>query len=155
MNALLRRAIVVLVVVPLAVCVFGLRFTCDSSPWRTLLREVHKQQQGQKLHQATLERVQDRQEVVRLLLAQRCSLKEALVHFQETNHEWPDYVTEAAKRDDWLSSELERSYQYIVALTEDLLANRPEEAAIVLRRLEKEYQHLRAGMAKKRSQPSR
>jgi hypothetical protein len=155
MNALMRPAIDVLVVVPLAVCVFGLRFACNSSDVKSLLREIRSKEEQQKLHQATLDRVQDRQEVVRELIAQRCSLKEALARFQELDHEWPDYVTDTPKRDGGILSDEERNYQYILAIAKDLLKNRREEAAVVLRRLEKEYQQLRAGRKMPSAMPTK
>lgn len=145
MNALIRPAIFVVVVVPLAVCVVGLRFACNSSDVRSLLREVRSKEERQKLHQATLDRLEARQEVVRELIAHQCSLKEALARFQELDHQWPDFVTDTSKKDGWILSDEEQNYPYILALAKDLLKNRSEEAAVVLRRLEKEFQQPRAG----------
>jgi hypothetical protein len=40
---------------------------------------------------------------------------------------------------------MEEHYQYIIAIAKGLLKDRPEEAAVVLCRLQREYQQLQAG----------
>ena len=81
------------------------------------------------------------------MIAQRCSLREALARFQELDREfdrdWPDSFSKQSEiRARKWPSEVERHYQYIIAVVEDLLCGRPEEAAAVLRRLDKDYQQL-------------
>jgi hypothetical protein len=149
MNALIRLAVVVAVVLPLAVlCCFGFRFACHPVGW--LLHEASLGETLEKTQQAALRRVESKEQVVRDLIAQRCSLQEALARFQELDREfdreWPDAfpkLSEIGARQ-W-PPEVERHYHYILAKVEDHLLGRPEEAAAVLRRLEKDYQQLRAG----------
>src|SRR5262249_47631748 len=94
--------------------------------------------------------VLSKEQVVRDVIAQRCSLKEALARFQELDREL-DRVQPASfpkvseiRAQKW-PSELEGRYQSIITRVEDLLRGRPEEAAAVLRRLDKDYQQLQAG----------
>ena len=150
MNALIRPAFVVAVVLPLTVLgCFGLRFACNPEALRSLLREVRYREELQQAQQATLRRVESKEQVVRDVIAQRCSLKEALTRFQELDAEfdrdWPDAFSKQSEIRAWRwASEVERHYQYILARVEDHLRDRPEETAAVLRRLEKDYQQLQA-----------
>jgi hypothetical protein len=43
----------------------------------------------------------------------------------------------------WLAEE--KAYRYVRTAVQDLLHDRPEEAAVMIRRLEKEYQQLQVG----------
>src|SRR5262245_56940484 len=150
MNALIRLTVVVAVVLPLAVlCCFGFRFACR--PVGTLLHEASRsealQQAEQQAEQPALRRVESKYQVVRDVIAQRCSLREALARFQEVDdeldREWPDSLPKLSEiRARQWSSDVERHYQYITRIVKDLLRNRPEEAAAVLRRMEKDYQQL-------------
>src|SRR5262245_55697009 len=148
MNALLRLAVVVTVMLPLAVLgCFGLRIACNPEALRILLREARLREELQQGQQATLRRVESKEQVVRDVIAQRCSLKEALARFQELDREfdreWPDSCSKQSEIRAWRwPSEVERQYRNIIATVNDLRRDRPEEAATVLRRLEKDYQQL-------------
>jgi hypothetical protein len=161
MNAVLRQAIVVLVVIPFAVSLLGLRFACT---WTDLAKIVQAALRDEELEQSrrpTYHRIDARKETVRDLIAQRCSLSQALAHFGELDGEHPEVLMELSRKRSGYGSDTEWNYQYIVVLVKDLLENHPDEAAIVLRRLEKEYQQLRAdrnrpsAMPAKRSERSR
>jgi hypothetical protein len=149
MNALIRLAVVVAVVLPLAVlCCFGFRFACHPLGW--LLNEASFGEALEKTQQAALRRVESKEQVVCEVIAQQCSLKEALARFQELDREfdreWPDSFPKLSEmRARKWPSEVEGHYHYIRAKVEDHLRGRPEEAAAVLGRLEKDYQQLRAG----------
>jgi len=66
-----------------------------------------------------------------------------VAHFQELDREWPDSLPKLSEiRALKWPSEVEGHYQYIIAIVEELLRGRPEEAAAVLRRLDKDYQQL-------------
>jgi len=146
MNALIRPAVVVAVVLPLAVlCCFGFRFACHPVGW--LLHEASLREELQQAQQAALRRVESKEQVVRDVIAQRCSLKEALARFQELDAEFdrecPGSLHKLSEiRARIWPSEVEGHYQYIILAVKDLLRGRPEEAAAVLRRLEKNYQQL-------------
>ncbi|HEY7425244.1 MAG TPA: hypothetical protein VH682_13515 [Gemmataceae bacterium] len=146
MNALIRLAVVVAVVLPLAVLgCFGFRFACH--PVGRLLQEVRYGEVLDKTHQAVLRRLKSKEQVVCDVIAQRCSLQEALARFQELDREFdPDWPASFPKLSEirarkW-TSEVERHYQYITTGAKSLLDGRPEETAAVLRRLEKDYQQL-------------
>src|SRR5262249_10936634 len=101
----------------------------------------------QQLQQATLRRVEAREQVVREVIAQRCSLSEALARLQESEAEFdrecpasfPKLSEIHARK--W-PSEVEGHYQYIIAIVKSLLDARTEEAAAVSHWLEKDYQQL-------------
>jgi hypothetical protein len=165
MNALIRLAVVVTVVLPLAVlCCFGFRFACHPVGW--LLHEASLGEVLEKTHQAALRRVESKEQVVRDVIALRCSLKEALARLQESDREFdrecPDSFAKLSEihAGKW-PSEVERHYQYIIAGVEDLLRGRPEEAAAVLRRLDKYYHQLQTNTQtpstapRERPEPSR
>ncbi|HEY7312648.1 MAG TPA: hypothetical protein VH643_25005 [Gemmataceae bacterium] len=140
MNTSIRTAIVAVVVSVLAVCVFSLRFACTPAD----LSAIHRNEKLEQLRAATFRRVEVRQRMVRELIDRRRTLAEAIERLEELDREWPDY-SEASPRVPALGTREERSYRYIRADAEEILRDRPEEAAAVLRRLEEEYQQLRAG----------
>jgi hypothetical protein len=148
MNALLRLAVVVAVVFPLTVLgCFGLRLACNPEELRRLRQEVRHAEELQLAQQAALRRFEARIQVVREVIAQRCSLREALARFRELDGEldrvWPDSLPKLSEiRARQWPSEAEGYYQYILTIVKSLLDDRPEEAAAVLRRLEKDYQQL-------------
>ncbi|HEY7422646.1 MAG TPA: hypothetical protein VH682_00165 [Gemmataceae bacterium] len=150
MNALIRLAVAVAVVLPLAVLgCFGFRFACH--PLGRLLRAVHHAEMLQQEQQATLRRFESKEQVVREMIAQRCSLQEALTRLQEVDREfareWPASFAKLSEiRARQWPSEVEGHYQYIIEIVQGLLDDRPEEAAAVLRRLEKDYQQLQTSM---------
>src|SRR5262249_22681118 len=123
MNAQIRLAVVVTVVLPLTVLgCFGLRFACNPEDLRSLLREVRHREELQQAQQASLRRLEAREQVVRDLIAQRCSLKEALARFQDLDSEWPDSLPKLSElRALKWPSEVEGHYQYIIAIVEVLL----------------------------------
>jgi hypothetical protein len=148
MNALIRLAVVVTVLLPLAVlCCFGFRFACDPEELRSLLRVVRHREECQQAQQALLRRVESKEQVVRDVIAQQCSLSEALARLQELDREFDREcsasIPKLAEIHAWKwPSEVEGHYRYIIAMVKSRLDDRPEEAAVVLRRLEKEYQQL-------------
>jgi hypothetical protein len=145
MNAVLRQAIVVLVVVLLAVCVFGLRSGYNSTHLRQIIREAYLNEELEQSRGTIFRRIDAREETVRELIAQRCRLRQALARFQELDGEWPEHFAGLSWRHGRTWSDEEKNYQYIVALVKSLLEDQPEEAAAILRRLEKDYQQLGAG----------
>ena len=89
MNALIRLAVVVTIVLPLTLLgCFGLRFACNPEALRSLLREAQQREELQQAQQVTLRRVESKEQVVRDVIAQQCSLREALARFQELDTEF-------------------------------------------------------------------
>jgi hypothetical protein len=150
MNAVLRQALVVLVVIPFAVSLLGLRIGCNSTDLRKIIQAARLNEKLEQSRGPTFHRIDARVETVRELIAHRCSLSQALAHFGELDGEHPDNLMELSRKRSGCGSDTERNYQYIVELAKDLLEDHAEEATAVLRRLEKEYQQLGAGRQKLR-----
>jgi hypothetical protein len=134
----------------LAVCLFGLRFAFNSTDLRQIIREAYRNEELEQSRGTISRRIDAREETVRELIAQRCSLSQALARFQELDGEWPGHFAELSRTHGRTWSYAEKNYQYIVALVKSLLKDQPKEAAAVLRRVEKDYQQLGAGRQKHR-----
>jgi hypothetical protein len=145
MNALLRPAVVVMIVAPLAVCLLGLRFTCALADLGELMREARHAEELEWMQRATFRRMESKRQVVQEVIAGRCSLSEALAWFRGLERECPEYAAVVSKRCGPQGPDAERLYRNITALVRDLLGDRPAAAAAVLRRLEEDYRRLRAG----------
>ncbi|HEY7308918.1 MAG TPA: hypothetical protein VH643_06065 [Gemmataceae bacterium] len=139
MNSQLRPAIVAVALGLLAVCVFGLRLACTPAD----LSALHRNEELEQLREATFHRVGARQRMVRELIDRRRSLAQALERFEELDRDWPDFSPQAAEERAGRSED-EWAYQHILVIVRESLRDRPEEAAAVLRRLEKDYRQLQA-----------
>src|SRR5262249_44686572 len=113
-----------------ALSLWGPHFACDSA--RQLLHEYRRAALLQKLEQ---DPSQSSVQVVRELIAQQCSLEEALARLQELGSRWPDSPA---------PFDVDKSYRGIIAIAKALLRARPDEASVVLCRLEEDYQQLLA-----------
>jgi hypothetical protein len=136
MSAAMRPVIFGCSIGLLGVGVFSLRFACTAPDFREDIR-------GAKLAEMwrdTSTRLDARDQVVRDLIAQRCTLAEAIEQFVELNPPWPDLLPQVPSG----QSPQEKSYQYIRFMVEDALQDHPEQASIVLHRLEREYEQFRA-----------
>jgi hypothetical protein len=91
------------------------------------------------MQQANSARLEARTRVVGDLIAQQCTLAEAIEQFLKLDPPWP-YLFPKVPAD---QSPQEKSYQYICFMVEDQLRDHPEQASIVLGRLEQEYEKLR------------
>ena len=66
-------------------------------------------------------------------------MAEAIEQFLELDRQWPELISKVqADR-----SQEERIYDHICLRVQDVLHDHPEQASIVLRRLEQEYEKLR------------
>jgi hypothetical protein len=135
MNAMMRPVIVGCFIGLLAVGVFSLRFACTPMDFREDIRSSELAE----MRRASEARIEAREQVVRNLIAQRYSLAEAIEHFLELDRQWPELLSKVQAD----QSPQERVYQHIHWRIEDALRDRPEQASIVLRRLEQEYAKLR------------
>ena len=145
MNALLRPTAVVVAVAPLLVCLFGLRFACGLADLGELVREARHSEELEWMQRATFRRMESKRQVVQEVIAERCSLSEALAWFRELEGECPEYAAVVAMVRGRQGPDEERHYRNIIATAQDLLGERPEEAAAALRRLGEEYRQFRAG----------
>jgi hypothetical protein len=87
-------------------------------------------------------------------IAQRRSLAEAIERFRALNRQGPPGRLEAQKTEDFRMSEEKRDYQWVINYVREILADRPDEAAVVAGRLEKERQELLADRTKHRAAPA-
>src|SRR5262245_647867 len=78
MNTLLRPAVLLMALAPLAVCALGLPCTWGPADFQ----EARRDEELQRLHRATFRRLEFRREVVQEVIARRCSLAEALALFR-------------------------------------------------------------------------
>jgi hypothetical protein len=135
MNAMMRLVIVGGFMGLLAVGVFSLRFACTPAD----LREDIRSTQLAEMRRASDARLEARDQVVRDLIAQRCTLAEAIEQFLELDRQWPDLISKVPAG----RSHEERIYEHIRLRVKDVLRDHPEQASIVLCRLEQEYEKLR------------
>jgi hypothetical protein len=150
MSALIRTVALALVVGLLTLGVFGLRFACSPSDWQALLRESRRLENLRQWQRVTLHREECQRQAVHEWIAGRYSLAEILRRFQELDREsvqqWPAYRTLVQKKS--RAADEERLYQTIRTRIETILHGRPKETALVLRRLEKDYQQLQGDRQK-------
>jgi hypothetical protein len=136
MSELLRPVIFGCSLGLLGVGVFGLRFACNLPDFREEFRSAKLAE----MRRTTLTRLEARDQVVRNLIAQRYSLAEAINQFRELDRQGPGIVSKAETG----QSRQEKNYQFIHLMVEDVLQDHPERASLVLRRLERDYEKLRA-----------
>jgi hypothetical protein len=122
----------------LATSFFTFRYACSPADE---LETIRRREELQRLERATFEREEARRQIVCVWIARQCTLVEMIAKFQEWDHQWPDYSNSArlTMEDD------KRRYQQIAGYLDEVLHDRPEEVAAILRRLEKEYPRLQAG----------
>ena len=131
MNPLIRTASIAVVVSVLAGCVFSLRFAWTPAD----LSAIHRNEELEQLRAATYRRVDARRRVVRAVIDRRRTLAEAIERLEELDQKWPNY-SEAVPEVSTLGTREERHYRYLLGEVEEILRDRAEDAAAVLRRLE-------------------
>jgi hypothetical protein len=138
MIALIRTVIAGGVMALLATSFLAFRYACSPADE---LETIGRREELQRLERATFEREEARRQMVRVWIARQCSLVEMIAKFQEWDHQWPDYgnSTRLMMEDD------KRRYQQIAGYIDEVLHDRPEDLAAILRRLEKEYSRLKVG----------
>jgi|GEM_PF-6750951 hypothetical protein len=150
MNTPIRSALLIATVLLLAVGILGIRFVGDPADLRMLLQAERRHQQLQRFKQVVDHRIEAKDALVREVIAQRCKLSEALTRCQEIDREWllelerdwPNAFIGEAEMHRVACSDADCYFHSISWRVEYLLRNRPREAAIILHRLEKEYQQL-------------
>ncbi len=105
MNPLLRTSVVALVVVLLALGVFGFRLACSPSDYREFVQESRRKENLRELERANLRRRQLHRQAVQEWIVQRCALEETMQRLQEGDREleqkWHAYYT--IKQKGWAS----------------------------------------------------
>jgi hypothetical protein len=150
MNTRIPRPVVVasyLGVLALGVCSFC--FICSSPDFlwgditavNLLSQAIQRREYLKQMRFASDRRRDALRRVVEELIAERCTLAEAMTRFRALDREWPDYST-APPFDPAPEALEEKIYQKILSFVEFILKDRPEEAKAVADRLEREYQAL-------------
>ena len=153
MNTSIRPAIIVTVALLLALGALALCFTSNPTDMRILIQESRRREQLNQYQQAIIRRAVSKQHVAQEVIAQQCSLSEGIARLQEMDREWieemdREWPDSTAQLSEWyrqLMADPEMYYWYITNTVQGILRDRPNEAAVALRRLKKDYQQLQAG----------
>ena len=162
MSKLLRFAAGVLCIVVLALGVVFFDPSClltYPAPWDPDRRDsmaemLARSEQLKQLHEASYRRLGAKWQIAREVIAGRRSLAEAMGLFQDLDRQWPDIRTGMKKPEDLWMSEDEWDGRAVIEQVRQVLADRPDEAAAVAGRLEKEFQKLLAEQKKRPPTPA-
>jgi hypothetical protein len=160
MNHLMHTAVCALVLGLLTLGCFTLRYAYSPGDFQEIIRRT---EENERLEQAMLRRQQAARQAAQAYIAQRCTLAQTMQRWQQLEQqlgqEWPVYRDILWQQLPPMPDE-ERHYGGIRVHVEVILRGQPAESAAVLRRLEREYQQLRAdrkmpsAMPTKRTEPS-
>jgi hypothetical protein len=157
MSKFLRLAAVVLCVGVLVLGVVYLDPACPltyPTPWNAEIRssmadDLARREHLKQLHEASLRRIEDKWQIAKEVIAGQRSLAEAMEQFRDLDRQWPDLRGGISKPEDLWMSEDEWDGRAVIAQVRQVLAERPDEAAAVADRLEKELQQLLAAQKKR------
>jgi hypothetical protein len=158
MSKFLRLAAVVLCLGVLVLGVVYLDPACPltyPAPWNAEIRssmadDLARREHLRQLEQATLYRTTAKWQIAQEVIAGRRSLTEAMEQFRDLDRQWPDLRSGITKPEDLWMSEDEWDGRAVIEQVRQVLADRPDEAAAVAGRLEKELQRL---LAERRKRP--
>jgi hypothetical protein len=126
----------------------------DSAKSPSLAEQLARNEQLKQLHGASFRRLAAKWQIAKEVIAGRCSLAEALEQFRDLDLQWPDIRTGFTKPEDLWMSEDEWDGRAVLEQVRQVLADRPDEAAAVAGRLEKELQQLLAERKKRLPAPA-
>lgn len=112
--------------------------------------ELVRQQRLKRWKEATFRRLEAKRHVAAEVIAQRCSLAEAIAQFRALDEQWPRSRPQMQMPRGLTMSEDEWDGQNVLSAVQQVLADRPDEAAAVVDRLEKELRQLLAERNKHR-----
>jgi hypothetical protein len=115
-----------------------------------LTRREHLKQ----LREASFRRVEAKWQIAQEVIAGQRSLAEAIKQFRDLDRQWPDIRTGIKKPELQWMSEDEYDGRTVIDQVRQVLADRPDEAAAVADRLEKELQELLADRKKRPPTPA-
>jgi hypothetical protein len=159
MSKFIRLAIGVLCVGVLALGAIFFDPSClliYPTPWdpdrrdsmaETLARSEHLK----RLREASYRRLGARWQIAEEVIAGRRSLVEAMEQFRDLDRQWPDLRSGIKKPELVWMSEDEWDGRAVIEQVRQVLADRPDQAAAVAGRLEKELQQLLADRQKRPS----
>ena len=156
MNTLLRLAagVLCLGVLALGIVLFDLVGPLtyprrgESDVRVSLAAELARTERLKQLRDASHRRAEAKRQVAAEVIARQRSLAEALEQFRELDRQWPDIRTGIKKPEDQWMTEDEWDGRMVIEQVRQILADRPDEAAAVADRLEKELQELLADRKK-------
>jgi hypothetical protein len=162
MSKLFRLAAVVLCLGVLALGVVCFDPACPltyPAPWdprrrNSMAEELTRREHLKELHEASFRRIEAKWQIAQEVIARQRSLAEAIEQFQDLDRQWPDVRagTEIPELQ-WMSED-EWDGRTVIDQVRQVLADRPDEAAAVAERLEKELQQLLADRKKRRPEPA-
>jgi hypothetical protein len=161
MSSFIRPAMGVLCLGVLALGTFAFDLSClptlphygDPNPTASMVEEMARHEQMEQ-HEASLYRQrQAKRRVVAEVIARRQSLAEAIEQFRALDQEWPEFPSLPQTPEDLGIAADEWSGRDVLYFVQQILADRPDEAAAVVGRLEKELQQILTDRKKQRPEP--
>jgi hypothetical protein len=161
MTKLLRLAAGILCLGVLALGVVVFDFACprtdpssnDPNRRSSMAEEVARHEQLDQLAEAIRRRREAKRQVVEEMIARRRSLDEAIEQFRALDRQWPELGIWITRHEAVLLSPDEWAGRDVLYVVQLLLMDRPDEAAAVAGRLEKEQRELLADRTKRRPGP--
>ena len=135
-------------------CLVNFPYRWDPDKRVSLAEEVERREQMRQMVEATHRRDEAKRQVAEEVIARRRSLAEAMEIFRALDREWPENrpwphapAGVELSQDEWDGRGVLNSVRQV-------LADRPDEAAVVAGRLEKELQQLLAERKKRPPAPA-
>jgi hypothetical protein len=162
MGKFLRLAAGVCCLGVLALCVVAIDPACpltfpprwDSAKSPSIAEAIGRKEQLDQRKEAIRHRREAKRTVAAEVISKRRSLAEAIEQFRELDREWPDSRPTPQTPEDLGVTEEEWSGRDVLYFVQLVLADRPDEAAAVADRLEKELQQLLAERKKRPPAPA-
>ena len=120
----------------------------------SIAEERGREEKLQEMHEATHRRLQAKRQVAGEVIARRQSLAEAIEQFRAWDQVRLQTAFSLRKPEDVGMSEDEFIGRNVLHFVQQVLADRPDEATVVVGRLEKELQQLLAARKKRRPTPA-
>jgi hypothetical protein len=120
----------------------------------SLPEELEREANLQQSIEALRRQRQAKRQVAQEVMAQRRSLAQAIEQFQAFDRDWPEGRLRFQTPKDFGMSEYEWDGRSVIYFVQQVLADRPDEAAEVVGRLEKELQELLAKRKKRHPAPA-
>jgi hypothetical protein len=161
MSKLMRLAAVFLCVGVLALGVVFFDPACPltyPAPWDPIRRDsmaetLARNEQLKQLREASFRRIEAKWQIAKEVIAGRRSLAEALEQFRTLDRQWPENFSFQTPEDFGMSED-EWDGRAVIEQVRQVLADRPDEAAVVADRLEQELQQLLADRNKRPPAPA-
>jgi hypothetical protein len=144
----------------LGVLALGIAFSDLACPLRwdggnnpSLTEERGREEKLQEMHEATHRRLEAKRQVAQEVIARRQTLAQAIEQFRTLDRQWPECRSWPTVEALGISED-ELDGLCVLDYVQQVLTDRPGEAAKVVGRLEKELQELLAARKKRRPRPT-